>query len=351
METLKIIFNTKGTWNTIINNVILFVLAYISVFFIMQIGLALAAFTFGVPIMIHTSYINFDVVNTAASQSVWESPDNVINIFGSPVLALIILLMISVLLLTTWRTEKLKIKKFLFWVVICCFVRIGGNYLAGQLFYLWNINLVTDFLGLTYPSKLGRLLFLVFVSIVILLLFFWATSLVQHIFNPFRGCIKEDYLINVLIPAIIGGVIVNLFFIQISPVFVETEIFGVLILWVGLAAVILPTMLNRYSFVDEMEFTYKEETIQRKFAIGLAVALIIVKVIFDGGVFLKPSPYRHYFLENSITIGLCIILGLFALYLFISYRHKNAKRIKAINENKKVQAEVSNVFSEADFGV
>ena len=67
----------------IINNSISFVIAYIFVFAVVQISTILQAFSYDVPVIVYSSYLDFSTLTSAVSDEVWQSADNVINIFGS----------------------------------------------------------------------------------------------------------------------------------------------------------------------------------------------------------------------------------------------------------------------------
>ena len=141
----------------LVNNTVLFVLAYLGVFYLFQIFTIIPAFSIGVKMMIYNSEIDFNAVNTAASDAdLWTSADNVINIFGTPVMMTIVVVLSAFLFLIKWDSERLNMRRLLFWIILCGIVRINGNYIFGHMFNLWNCNLVTDFLKITYPSIVIR---------------------------------------------------------------------------------------------------------------------------------------------------------------------------------------------------
>lgn len=193
------------------------------VFYVVQISTFLSAFTHGVPMVLYTHEIDFSHVNSAASGDVWTSADNVIAIFGMAVIAVIILSITAVLLLTRWQTDKLQIKRFLFWIFICSFVRLSSNFIVGHISHLWNINLVTDFMGITYPGNLGKTIFIIVLILLTAAGFYWSSSLIKYILNPYAGRLKDSVKTDILVPAIIGIVIVNLFFIPFKPAFTWME--------------------------------------------------------------------------------------------------------------------------------
>lgn len=351
METLKRRINNR---NCIINNTLLFVSAYFIAFFILQAGIAITAFAYGVPMIIYTSTIDFDAVNTAVSADIWASEDNVIVIFGSSIVALVLLLTVSLLLLTQWRTDKTQIQRFLFWIFVCSFARIGGNFITGHLFHLWNINLVTDFMGITYPHKFGLLLFLILVLLSLIVCFWWSSFLVKYLINPFTGRIKEDLKTNILIPAICGSIIVNLFFIPNRPRFVWTEVINTAIILAGLLLILKPSLIKRYSFVEtqnEDKAPLNEEKLNKSLLFILPTCLIAIKLFFDQGMHFLLSPYRHYFFENVVFIISGLIIILFLLYLYLSYKSKQKKQKTKIAESLMRDTDEDESISNEEWGV
>ncbi|MEE0937085.1 MAG: DUF2304 domain-containing protein [Bacteroidales bacterium] len=328
METLTNLFKQKK--NSIINNTVLFVMSYLMVFYVVQISTFLSAFTHGVPMVLYTHEIDFSHVNSAASGDVWTSADNVIAIFGMAIIAVIILSITAVLLLTRWQTDKLQIKRFLFWIFICSFVRLSSNFIVGHISHLWNINLVTDFMGITYPGNLGKTIFIIVLILLTAAGFYWSSSLIKYILNPYAGRLKDSVKTDILVPAIIGIVIVNLFFIPFKPAFTWMEVLAAVMLLGGMIGIMFPVVLKRYRFVEESEESelIDDERINQPLLLIVLGVMIVVKVIFDGGLFCDVSPYRNYFLENVILLSLGLIIIGFLIYLYISYKKKEKKRAK-----------------------
>ena len=105
----------------IINNSISFVIAYIFVFAVVQISTILQAFSYDVPVIVYSSYLDFSTLTSAVSDEVWQSADNVINIFGSGIILLVLLFFLSIVLLVRWKSKKIWIQRILFWIIICSF--------------------------------------------------------------------------------------------------------------------------------------------------------------------------------------------------------------------------------------
>ena len=351
MEALKRHTNNR---NCIINNTLLFVLAYLIAFFILQAGIAITAFAYGVPMILYTSTIDFDAVNTAVSADIWASEDNVIVIFGSSIVALVLLLTVSLLLLTRWKTDKTQIQRFLFWIFVCSFARIGGNFITGHLFHLWNINLVTDFMGITYPYKFGLLLFLILVLLSLIVCFLWSSFLVKHLINPFTGRLKDDLKTNILIPSICGSIIVNLFFIPNRPRFVWTEVINTTIILAGLLLILKPSILKRYRFIETQSEEKQEpndEKPNKSLLFILPICLIAIKLLLDNGLIFLPSPYRNYFFENVVFIICTLIILLFILYLFLSYKSKQKKIKDEMVETAMRDTDEDESISDEEWGV
>lgn len=328
METLKNLFKQKK--NSIINNTVLFVMSYLMVFYVVQASTFLSAFTHGVPMVIYTHELDFSHVNSAASGDVWTSADNVIAIFGMAIIAIVILSITAILLLTRWKTDKLQIKRFLFWIFICSFVRLSSNFIVGHISHLWNINLVTDFMGITYPGNLGKAIFIIILILLTAASFYWSASLIKYILNPYAGRLKDSVTTDIFIPAVIGIVIVNLFFFPFKPAFTWIEVVAAAMILGGMIVITLPVILKRYRFVEESEENelIDDQKINLPLLSIVFGAMIVIKIIFDGGLFCDVSPYRNYFLENVILLSLGVIIIGFLIYLYFSYRKKEKKRVE-----------------------
>lgn len=338
--------------NCIINNLVLFLVSYLLIFYVAQLAMGFSAFTHGVPIRIYTSLIDFNSVSTAATDSIWTSADNVIEVFGMPIMALSLLGLISILLLTKWKTDKLQIRRFLFWLFICSFVRLGSNFVTGHLFHLWNINLVTDFMGITYPSFLMKYLFVFVILILVFAGFYWSASLLKYIVNPYSGNFKKDLAASVIIPVTLGAILLNLYFLPYNPMFTWTEVFSTVFCLIGLVFISVPTVLKRYKFVVEHESELIDD---RKLNVGLLVigslSMIAIKFFFDKGVLILTSPYRNYFVENLIFIACGVILLLFVLWLYFEYRIKKKRERAKIQETLDEIEGVESGISEEQWGV
>ena len=351
MERLSFKSYFKLYGKRIANNTLLFVLAYLLVFYAVQAVTVFGAFTHGVSVKIYTSCIDFDSLNTAASQDVWASPDNVISVFGMPIMAIVLLATIATLLLSKWKSRHIQINRFLWWIVICSFVRIGSNFISGHLFHLWNINLVTDFLGITFPSQAGKYLFLAFVVILIIVGFYCSASLTKHITNPFGGRISDEITSNLLIPGILGCVVLNLFFIPYKPVFSYTEVFCTGILLVGIVSisVIVP---KRYSFVEKSDKPMNDDPrVNPVILIVVLTMLVVIKIVLDNGLLLQTSPYRNYFLENMLMVVGISILVVFAAYLVFYWKRRKQQEAKQIEKMVEEFEPLKHIIPDEQWGV
>ncbi len=352
MERIESSFKFSQAKNCILNSTLVFVLAYLLVFYVVQLCTIVSAFTIGAPMKLFTSFIDFESVNTAASGDIWKSSENIYAIFGTPVLAVAILIIVSTLLLTKWRSERFQIFRFLFWVVVCGVTRLGSGFVAGHLFNLWNINLVTDFAGITFPSMVGKIVFVVFVIVVVFASFYWIAGTAKHIIDALGGNIKAELKSALVYPALFGGIFVNLFFIPYKPYYTWTEPIGVAMIWIGLFCISIPLLKKRYSFVEQSEQGFEDDRrLNLPLLAVLGVMCILIKVFFDNGLLLVSSPYRHYFFENTVLICLFIVVLCFLLYLYLSFRRKKRRALEHEKQLHKIVAPVKDVFSDEDWGV
>ena len=176
----------------IINNSFYFVIAYLFVFAVVQISTILPAFSLNVPIIIYSSYLDFNTLTSAASDEVWKSVDNIVNIFGSGIILLVLLMFISIVLLLRWKSKKVWIQRLLFWVIICSFIRFCNGFICGHIFYLWGFNLVTDFIGLTFPSNIMKVVFVIIMFVILGLGMYFLREIIVGIIDPCKENIKKE---------------------------------------------------------------------------------------------------------------------------------------------------------------
>ena len=336
MEKLnRIRINLMQNRNPIINNTVLFVLSYLSVFYLLQITTIVPAFTRGVSIIIYTSCLDFETKTSSVSADIWKSVDNVISIFGTSIIFITILLLVSILLLKKWETEKIQVKRLLLWIVICAFSRLCVQFICGHVFNLWSFNLVTDFLGVTFASIILKFLFVLFVFLFLVLGFYGMSFLVKYVINPYTGNFKEQLKSNYIYPSILGSVILILFFVPYNPRFVFTEPLNALSVALCLYFLVYKTAKNRYNFVEEQQMEPENEKINIILLVLISILMCAIKIFFDKGILLEVSTYRDYFVENVILSVTIAALSIFAIILFVIYKKRKKRKALEQEEERK----------------
>ena len=337
---IKKIKNLTLDISAMVNNSVLLVLAWICVFWVFQFFTILPAFTMSVKMIVFNSFVDFNSVNTAASdQDLWSSADNVYNVFLTPVVFTFIFALVAVLFLIKWNSDRLNIRRFLFWVILCAIVRITGNYIFGHLLNLWSWNLVTDFMGITYPSVILKYTFIVLMVVIAARLFIAMSHEIKKLFNPYISDRFSNLTSNVFLPAVIGCCFLVIWNIPFLP---QNEILNLVYMLVLLVLFMCRPFMRMYRGVEQ-ERLEEEDNEQ----INLA-PIIILAVLFLGDIFLmkglllENSAYRYFFIENAI-MGLVVATLLITLWVSIKVYRQKTFAIKKIQKRR--IAEIENIKS------
>lgn len=299
----------------VVNSTVLFLLAWFSVFWIFQFFTIVPAFSIGAKMIIYTSEIDFNSVNTASSDvQIWSDADNIINIFWTPVVMLTILIIVAIIFLCKWNTDRLNVRRFLFWLIVCSSVRICGNYVVGALFgntfNIWQWNLVTDFLYIT------TFVFLKYAFVVIMLgiLYFsfkFMSNQIKFLFNPYFANRINNLISSIFFPVLIGSVFIIFYNITRRSI---CEMTNVVLLFLFTSFVMCKRFVVKYRGIAE-EIEEQDDEKINIIPIVLLFLLILLKVFVDiirGGIFIIPSLYKRFLLENiiliSVAVGLLIVL-------------------------------------------
>ncbi len=321
----------------IINNSISFVIAYIFVFAVVQISTILPAFSHNVPIIIYSSYLDFNTLTSAASDEVWQSVDNIVNIFGSGIVILALLFFISIALLLRWKSRKVWLQRLLFWIIICSFIRFCSGFICGHIFYLWGFNLVTDFIGLTYPSNIMKVIFVIIMFLILGFGMYFLREIVVGIIDPCKENFKTQVRTNVIYPSIIGSVLILIAFFPLTTRASITEVVNSVITPLLIASLFRMGVAKKFSFIDMQ--TIKEHKTKEKLnlvSIIICVVLILsLRIVFDKGVKLTPNTYDNYILDNLLSFVVVGILFLLLLYLIFAYFHHHKQQLQ--EEERQIQ--------------
>lgn len=322
-----------------LNNAAIFIVSYLIVFYIYQLFTLIPAFALQIPSVFHTGYIDFDSVTSSASADVWQDKDNIFAVFGTSPLVIAIFVLFNILILTA-AVHKLNysLSVFCFWNIVNGILRFLGNFISGHIFYLWSSNLITDFLGLSYPSKIGTLLCVIVALIITFLCITSTVRLIKYVFNPFTGAVKEKVLYYILLPVLIG--ILFLYTYLSIPKFNENE-FGIFILTAASVYLIYFMTNRKYKNIKE-----RRESMYVKFNRPLIISVLVlpfIKIITDRGISINASVYRQYIIEMFLLISFSLI-AFITLVSVIYYFHKRRK----IHKQKILNAQNTFIENNAD---
>jgi len=314
----------NGCFNDTISSTILFVLAYLLVLYISLSSTAFISFTNHLTLPIEIDRVNFDRA-ISGNDSVWESPENIFEIFSFSPLVVFIIGLIALILTRKFKKKALGV--FLFWVVFHCILRFFGDFIFGHIFRLWSSNLVSDFMGLTYPNIYLKLFFITISLVATIFSSIILMPLINVFFNPIQNRADEGVKINLIIPSIIGTIIILLWFIPTFSIN-ETCILGLAIIDIYILSRFI---INRYKFVSFSG----EFTTNNKYNIQLGIIpviisigiLIPIKIFLTIGITLRSSDFRRDQLDGIFYSTLIFVLFL-AFVLFLGYLIHTYKKEK-----------------------
>lgn len=346
-----------------INNATVFVLAWFSALWVFQFFTIVPAFSLGARMIVYTTSIDFNTMNTASSdRQIWSDTDNIVNIFGTPAIMLSIFSVVALVFLIKWNVNKLNIRRYLFWLVVCGSVRLAGNYISGALFgnafNIWQWNLVTDFLGLSY-SPFMKYLCVGIVLAVLYVSFRIMSGQIKLLFTSYIPNKIDDLLSSVLYPMLLGCLFIIIYNIPDEPF---CDLFCI-ILMVVYSAIVFSLFFFKGITIEETEKQENktdrtnEEKIN-KVPIYILLALFVLKVFVDiikGGIVIAASLYRRFLFENVVLASILIISIVVAVVLVRIYikRKKRQQRV-FLRDYMETQATVEQSISEENnknFGV
>lgn len=325
----------NGCFNDTISSTILFIAAYLFVLYISLGSTAFIAFTNHLTIPIEVDKIDFDRASSA-DKVIWDSSENIFLIFSFSPLT-ILLMGLSALMLTHKFNNK-SIGVFLFWIMFHCIIRFFGEYIFGQIYNLWGVNLITDFMGLTAQNIYLKLLFITMGIVATLFLSLYLSTKINVFFNPFRHNTREGVKINLIYPAIFGSIVLIIWFI---PTFSLKEIS--MILFTLINVVILSNYtINKYRLIEyTSEFVENDRfNIRLHFVpiIILIVLFTLLRIFLSKGLIITSSAFRRDQLDNifyiTILLTLLVSLLLFVGYVIYSIIKKKREFQKYMEENK-----------------
>ena len=321
-----------------VNSSVLLVLAWITAFWVFQFFTIIPGFTLDVKMFIVNSQIDFNYINTAVSdKDLWASADNVNAVFFTPVIFSVVLILVAMLFLIKWNSDRLNMRRYLFWLILCTVVRICGNLIFGLLFDLWNWNIVTDFAGLSMTG-IGKYACIAVAFVISYALFNFMSSKIKLLFNPFSANRIDNLLSNVVYPV---GIACVFLIIWNLPYFPSNEVGCILLMaFLTVTALCLPFVRRYRGLLTETEMYDENGHINLPPVIVLACAFV-GNIIMMRGFLLESSPYRSYFVENAVMAFIIVAVAL-TLFISVYVYNKRAKAAKRRWEREKREIDMMN---------
>lgn len=301
----------KTDKSAIVNNTVLFVLAWFCSFWIFQLFTILPAFSIGARMIIYANDVDFSKVNAVSANSeIWSDTDNIMNIFCTPLIMSFVLIVVACLYLFRFTPRGLNKRRFLFWLIVCATVRLCGNYVSGSLFgnafNIWQWNLVTDFLRVTI-IPLWKYLFVVLMFAILYVCFRSMATNIRLLFNPFFANRVNNLVSNIFFPMSLGLLFVFLYNLpDVSP----TDMVCLVLMFLFTCLIMCRHFLLTYRGIAEEIEKDEPETIAKR-PLFLLFLVLVFKIVFlflpNGGLYLVPSQYRHLLLENALLIAICLV--------------------------------------------
>ncbi len=328
-------FYRNGYFNDTISSTILFIAAYLFVLYISLGSTAFIAFTNHLTIPIEVDKIDFDRA-VSSDKAIWDSAENIFVVFSFAPITILLIGLLSLILTHHYHYKTIGV--FLFWTMFHCVIRFSGDFIFGQIYHLWGVNLVTDFMGLTYPSLYLKLFFIALTISATIFLCYLLVPFVRVFFDPFRNQTQEGVRINLIYPSLFGAGVLLLWFI---PIFTLKEI-SVIGYFIIMILFLSNFTIKRYRFVDYGDSYEINDRFNIKLNIIPIIILIIIfaslKVFLTKGVIITSSGFRRDQLDNifyiTILLTLLVSLLLFVGYVIYSIIKKKREFQKYMEENK-----------------
>ncbi|MBP1630311.1 MAG: hypothetical protein H6Q15_1204 [Bacteroidetes bacterium] len=313
-------FYNNGHFNDTISSTLLFFLAYLVVLYISIAGTAFISFTSNISIPIDIFHIDFERA-VSSTDHIWSSSDNIFIIFSFSPLILFCFGLVSLILNKKSKIQSVSI--FAFWCIFHSIIRICGDYIAGHIFSQWGPNLVTDFMGITYPSNIMRVIFIIIFIAIALFLPLITTMLIKGFFNPYNNKLLQGLRNNIIIPAIFGLLLTQIWFI---PSFSANEI-SIAILSILSLSIFCLNIIRIYKPINQVTEIVENDYFNHKFHVTSFVVMLVIliplKIVLTKGIYIVSSSFSLWQLDAIFITTLLSLLTVFIFIVVMYYTNKN----------------------------
>jgi hypothetical protein len=299
-----------------INSTLMYVLAFLFVYFIYQFFTAFIAGQYYIRVALFYYEIKF---LTPDNSKFWYS-DSALAVFSTGPIISAVFAFIFIMLFRKYSTEDSLLKVFLLWCVLHFLNRIIGSFAIGTIFLLYGSNLIADWLYLGMEFKI----LLVTIAILVLLIIgYFSINPIINSSNSFSLINKKNrgqFIKNqIFIPWFYGSII--LFFFNL-PRFPLHE----LLINLSMLIMLLPVY---FQFDKIMIPNIEEEDYPvNKFSwilIFISISVIAgFRIVFGRGIPFGTESENTFGLKIVIVLALIIIISL----VIIGIRAARKKRKK-----------------------
>ncbi len=303
----------------LVNNTVLFILAWVVVFWVFQFFTILPAYSVGIKMIVYNTFVDFNPIDALSNTAdLFTIDNNIYNIFLSPLVLSLVFGIVALIFLIKWNSDRLNMRRLLFWIVVCSIIRIGGNFIFGLMFDLLSWNVVTDNMGLT-SRVWAKWLFAIIMLLIMARMFISMSKQIKFLFNPYITNRFDNLSSNVFLPVLIGCVFIT---ICDAPYFFVNEIGCMLLL------IIMTIAFMCYPFMVAYRGMYQDDTEEdEKEKINIVPILILFLVLIGDiilmqGIHIENKSYDHFFFEEVVLVLLVIALVVTFVVSAILYRRR-----------------------------
>jgi hypothetical protein len=303
----------------LVNNTVLFILAWVVVFWVFQFFTILPAYSVGIKMIVYNTFVDFNPIDALSNTAdLFTIDNNIYNIFLSPLVLSLVFGIVALIFLIKWNSDRLNMRRLLFWIVVCSIIRIGGNFIFGLMFDLLSWNVVTDNMGLT-SRVWAKWLFAIIMLLIMARMFISMSKKIKFFFNPYITNRFDNLSSNVFLPVLIGCVFIT---ICDAPYFFVNEIGCMLLLIImTIAFMCYPFMVAyRGMYQDDTEEDEKEKI--NIIPILILFLVLIGDIILMQGIHIENKSYDHFFFEEVVLVLLVIALVVTFVVSAILYRRR-----------------------------
>lgn len=313
----------KGLFNDIVSSIILIFVAYIIVLYVSIGSTSFIAFSHKLSFPISIYGVDFEK-SISGNESIWDLPENVMVIFSFSPLILFSLSLLALVGIKFFKNKALSL--LCFWIAFLSLMRLFGDFIFGHIFNLWASNLVSDFMGITHPSLVLKLVF-IFINIF----FAFLSSLLfipslKYFYDPHKDDIRDSIIKKIIIPL---SSLVILSLLWISPEFSINEL-SITILSL-LSGLFLSYKLSRVNLnIDTSVKRTRNFTIRLRArdSIIILILLILFKILLDRGIYISSYRFSSSQLDTLLFIVLITSLIIFILFILCINSYYKIKKKK-----------------------